>query len=272
MRWNDIKKDPDFLLEQPLYGGSSVITELSAEEKLLEYRKEQDLFKQLSFPTISAFNENGAVIHYRSSSKTNKIIQKDGLYLIDSGGQYLNGTTDITRTVAIGRPTNEQITHYTIVLKAHIAIASVVFPSNTTGGELDILARTHLWKFGIDYMHSTGHGVGNYLSVHEGPQAISKGNKVKLMPGMILSNEPGYYIPGKYGIRIENLMYIDRQENGFLNFKQLTSVPYDRKLINIHMLTKNEINWINSYHQFAYENLENDINNKEWLEKTCAPL
>ncbi len=272
MRWNDIKKDPDFLLAQPLYGGSSVITELSAEEKLLEYRKEQDLFKQLSFPTISAFNENGAVIHYRSSGKTNKIIQKDGLYLIDSGGQYLNGTTDITRTVAIGRPTNEQITHYTIVLKAHIAIASVVFPSNTTGGELDILARTHLWKFGIDYMHSTGHGVGNYLSVHEGPQAISKGNKVKLMPGMILSNEPGYYIPGKYGIRIENLMYIDRQENGFLNFKQLTSVPYDRKLINIHMLTKNEINWINSYHQFAYENLENDINNKEWLEKTCAPL
>ncbi|GFQ89140.1 probable Xaa-Pro aminopeptidase P [Trichonephila clavata] len=173
---------------------NNVGTELEAEEKLLEYRKEQDLFKQLSFPTISAFNENGAIIHYRASSKTNKVIQKSGLYLIDSGGQYLDGTTDVTRTVAICSPTNEQITHYTIVLKAHIAIASVIFPPGTTGGELDILARTHLWKFGMDYMHGTGHGVGSYLSVHEGPQAISKGNKVKLTPGMILSNEPGYYI------------------------------------------------------------------------------
>ncbi|MDR2609678.1 MAG: aminopeptidase P family protein, partial [Rickettsiales bacterium] len=145
------------------------VTELNAEEKLLEYRKEQDLFKQPSFPTISAFNENGAIIHYRASSKTNKAIQKDGLYLIDSGGQYLDGTTDVTRTVAIGNPTNEQIAHYTIVLKAHIAMANAVFPLGTTGGELDILARIHLWKFGIDYMHGTGHGVGSYLSVHEGP-------------------------------------------------------------------------------------------------------
>lgn len=248
------------------------VTELNAEKKLLEYRKKQDLFKQPSFPTISAFNENGAIIHYRASSGTNKVIQKDGLYLIDSGGQYLDGTTDVTRTVAIGNLTNEQIAHYTIVLKAHIAVASTVFPLGTTGGELDILARTHLWKFGVDYMHGTGHGVGSYLSVHEGPQAISKGNKVKLMPGMILSNEPGYYIPRKYGIRIENLMYVDRQENGFLNFKQLTSIPYDRRLIDVQMLTKNEIEWINSYHQFVYENLENNINNKEWLKKICAPL
>lgn len=134
---------------------SEGITELDAEEKLLEYRKEQDLFKQPSFPTISAFNENGAIIHYRASSQTNKVIQVNGLYLIDSGGQYLDGTTDVTRTVAIGNPTNEQITHYTIVLKAHIAIASSVFPLGTTGGELDILARAHLWKFGMDYMHGT---------------------------------------------------------------------------------------------------------------------
>ncbi|MDX5462617.1 MAG: aminopeptidase family protein P [Wolbachia endosymbiont of Tetragnatha montana] len=251
---------------------SNVGTELEAEEKILEYRKEQNLFKQLSFPTISAFNENGAIIHYRASSKTNKVIQKDGLYLIDSGGQYLDGTTDVTRTVAIGSPTNEQITHYTIVLKAHIAVASVIFPPGTTGGELDILARTHLWKFGMDYMHGTGHGVGSYLSVHEGPQAISKSNKVKLTPGMILSNEPGYYIPEKYGIRIENLMYVDRQEDGFLNFKQLTSIPYDRRLIDVQMLTKDEIEWINSYHQFVYRNLENSVKDKEWLKKVCNPL
>ncbi|MDR2045484.1 MAG: aminopeptidase P family protein [Rickettsiales bacterium] len=248
------------------------VTELNAEEKLLEYRKEQDLFKQPSFPTISAFNENGAIIHYRASSKTNKVIQKSGLYLIDSGGQYLNGTTDVTRTVAIGNPTSEQIAHYTIVLKAHIAVANAVFPLGTTGGELDILARIHLWKFGIDYMHGTGHGVGNYLSVHEGPQAISKGNKVKLTPGMILSNEPGYYIPGEYGIRIENLMYVDRQENSFLHFKQLTFIPYDRRLIDVQMLTKDEIEWINSYHQFVYENLENSVKDKEWLKKVCDHL
>ncbi|MGL9757710.1 MAG: M24 family metallopeptidase [Wolbachia sp.] len=258
------KKDVDYSDKK-----FSEITELEAEEKILEYRKEQDLFKQLSFPTISAFNENGAIIHYRASSKTNKVIQKDGLYLIDSGGQYLNGTTDVTRTIVVGNPTSEQITHYTIVLKAHIAVASVIFPPGTTGGELDILARTHLWKFGMDYMHGTGHGVGSYLSVHEGPQAISRGNKVKLTPGMILSNEPGYYIPGEYGIRIENLMYVDKHENGFLGFKQLTSIPYDRRLIDVQMLTKDEIEWINGYHQFVYKNLENNIKNKEWLKKVC---
>ncbi|MFT4328072.1 MAG: M24 family metallopeptidase [Wolbachia pipientis] len=250
----------------------SEITELEAEEKVLEYRKGQNLFKQPSFPTISAFNENGAIIHYRASNKTNKAIKKDGLYLIDSGGQYLDGTTDVTRTVAIGDPTNEQRAHYTIVLKAHISIASAVFPSGTTGGELDILARIHLWNFGMDYMHGTGHGVGSYLSVHEGPQAISRGNKVELIPGMILSNEPGYYIPGKYGIRIENLMYIERGENGFLSFKQLTSVPYDKKLIDIQMLTEDEVKWINSYHQFVYKNIENGIKDKEWLKRMCEPL
>ncbi|WP_065094786.1 MULTISPECIES: aminopeptidase P family protein [unclassified Wolbachia] len=266
-RWNDTKEDDNYSDKK-----FNEMTELEAEEKILEYRKEQNLFKQLSFPIISAFNENGAIIHYRASSKTNKVIQKDGLYLIDSGGQYLDGTTDVTRTVAIGNPTDEQITRYTIVLKAHIAVASVIFLPGTTGGELDILARTHLWKFGMDYMHGTGHGVGSYLSVHEGPQAISKGNKVKLTPGMILSNEPGYYIPGEYGIRIENLMYVDRQENGFLNFKQLTSIPYDRRLIDVQMLTKDEIEWINDYHRFVYKNLENSVKDKEWLKKVCDPL
>lgn len=248
------------------------ITELEAEEKILEYGKEQALFKQPSFPTISAFNENGAIVHYRSNKETNKVIQKDGIYLIDSGGQYIDGTTDVTRTVAIGNQASEQIKHYTIVLKAHIAIASAIFPQGTTAGELDILARIHLWKYKMDYMHGTGHGVGSYLSVHEGPQSISKGNKVKLVPGMILSNEPGYYIPEKYGIRIENLMYVDTYEDDFLCFKQLTCIPYDKKLIDTHMLTQAEIDWINDYHKFVYESLENRAKDKEWLKKMCSQL
>lgn len=242
------------------------VTELDAEKKILEYRKKCNLFKQLSFPTISAFNENAAIIHYRANPSTNKTIKKDGLYLIDSGGQYLDGTTDVTRTVSIGTPTKEQVTHYTIVLKAHIAIARAVFPPGTTGGELDILARTHLWKFGMDYMHGTGHGVGSYLSVHEGPHAISRRNKVELVSGMIVSNEPGYYIPNKYGIRIENLMYVNKQENGFLSFTQLTCVPYDKRLINTKMLTNDEIEWINNYHQFVFKNLQDEIKDKERLE------
>ncbi len=255
-----------YWLENNLDSG---ISELDAEKQILRYRKEQDLFKQPSFPTISAFSENAAIIHYRASDRTNKIIEKKGLYLIDSGGQYLNGTTDITRTVAIGVPTQEQITHYTIVLKAHIALASAIFPYGTAGRALDIFARQHLWKFGMNYTHGTGHGVGSYLSVHEGPQAISQGNTVKLMPGMVVSNEPGYYIPNNYGIRIENLMYVDKQKNGFLCFKQLTCVPYDKRLINITMLTNDEINWLNDYNEFVYNDLKSHVENKEWLYNLC---
>ncbi|XGA08716.1 MAG: aminopeptidase P family protein [Wolbachia endosymbiont of Xenopsylla cheopis] len=224
------------------------ITELHAEEKLLEFRQKQNLFKSSSFPTISAFAENGAIIHYRANEKANKRIEKNGIYLIDSGGQYLDGTTDITRTIAIGIPSKEQIDNYTRVLKAHIAIARAIFPLGTTGGELDILARMHLWQAGLDYSHSTGHGVGSYLAVHEGPHAIAKGNDIPLQPGMILSNEPGYYKPGEYGIRIENLMYVEEKKEGFLGFKQLTCVPYDKRLINYNLLTQDEINWINEYH------------------------
>lgn len=232
------------------------ITELSAEEKLLELRREQKLFKSPSFPTISAFAEDGAIIHYRANEKTNKRIEKNGLYLIDSGGQYLDGTTDVTRTVAIGVPSNEQINNYTRVLKAHIEVARVIFPVGTTGGELDILARVHLWQAGLDYSHSTGHGVGSYLAVHEGPQAIAKGNNVPLQPGMILSNEPGYYKPGEYGIRIENLMYVEEKKAGFLGFKQLTCVPYDRRLINYDLLTQDEIIWIDEYHLFVNKTIQ----------------
>ncbi|WP_339045420.1 aminopeptidase P family protein [Candidatus Mesenet endosymbiont of Agriotes lineatus] len=232
------------------------VTELSAEEKLLEFRQKQNLFKSLSFPTISAFAGNGAIIHYRTNEKTNKRIEKNGLYLIDSGGQYLDGTTDVTRTIAIGIPSNEQVDNYTRVLKAHIAIARAIFPLGTTGGELDILARMHLWQAGLDYSHSTGHGVGSYLAVHEGPHAIAKGNNIPLQPGMILSNEPGYYKPGEYGIRIENLMYVEEKKAGFLGFRQLTCVPYDKKLINYNLLTQDEITWINEYHLFVNKSIE----------------
>ncbi len=235
------------------------ITELKAEEKLLEFRQEQNLFKSLSFPTISAFAENAAIIHYRANEKTNKHIKKGGLYLIDSGGQYLEGTTDVTRTIAIGTPSNEQIDNYTRVLKANIAIARAIFPLGTTGGELDILARTHLWSVSLDYNHSTGHGVGSYLAVHEGPHAIAKDNNIPLKPGMILSNEPGYYKLGEYGIRIENLMYVEEKKEGFLGFKQLTCVPLDKKLINTSLLTQNEITWINEYHSFVYNMIKTPI-------------
>lgn len=232
------------------------VTELSAEEKLLEFRQKQNLLKSSSFPTISAFAENGAVIHYRANEKTNKRIEKNGLYLIDSGGQYLDGTTDVTRTIAIGIPSNEQVNNYTRVLKAHIEVARAIFPLGTTGWELDILARIHLWQAGLDYSHSTGHGVGSYLVVHEGPHAIAKGNNIPLQPGMILSNEPGYYKPGEYGIRIENLMYVEEKKEGFLGFKQLTCVPYDKKLINYNLLTQDEINWINEYHSFVNKTIQ----------------
>ncbi|GHM58090.1 MAG: Xaa-Pro aminopeptidase [Candidatus Mesenet longicola] len=232
------------------------VTELEAEEKLLEFRQKQSLFKSLSFPTISAFAENGAVIHYRTNKKTNKRIEKNGLYLIDSGGQYLDGTTDVTRTITIGIPSSVQIDNYTRVLKAHIEVARAIFPSGTTGRELDILARMHLWQAGLDYSHSTGHGVGSYLAVHEGPHAIAKGNNIPLQPGMILSNEPGYYKPGEYGIRIENLMYVEEKKEGFLGFKQLTCVPYDKRLINYNLLTQDEINWINEYHSFVDKTIQ----------------
>ncbi|UWI83212.1 aminopeptidase P family protein [Wolbachia endosymbiont of Howardula sp.] len=251
---------------------NNIDTEIHAEEQLFKYRKKQPLFQQSSFATISAFHTNAAIIHYRANHKSNTLIQSDGLYLIDSGGQYLDGTTDVTRTIAIGNPTNQQIIDYTIVLKAHIAIANACFPKGTTGGELDILARIHLWKYGMDYPHSTGHGVGSYLSVHEGTYAISKGNQVILMPGMILSNEPGYYIPDNYGIRIENLMYVTHHQGIFLKFQQLTCVPYDRRLIDIKMLNAEEVIWINLYHQFVYKHLERYVQDRAWLQTICKAL
>ncbi|KJV68999.1 aminopeptidase P family protein [Candidatus Neoehrlichia procyonis] len=250
------------------------VTELDVESKVLEFRSVQELFQRESFATISGFAENGAVIHYKSSEKTNKVIEGNGLYLLDSGGQYLDGTTDVTRTIAIGQPSDEQKYHFTLVLKGHIALAKAVFPVGISGSMLDILARQYLWSAGLDYQHGTGHGVGSFLSVHEGPQAISRGNDVIIKPGMILSNEPGYYKEGEYGIRIENLMYVRKHKNKFLKFQQLTCVPIDINLISIHMLNYDEIYYLNYYHKFVYKvtspYLCKDV--RLWLRSLCKEL
>ncbi len=232
--------------------------EISAAKKLLEFRQESPSFFSESFAAISGFASNGAIIHYHSTKKTNKTFLSNELYLIDSGGQYLGedfcGTTDITRTIAVGNPSAEMVENFTRVLKGHIALARAKFPRGTSGAQLDVLAREHLWRAGLDYQHGTGHGVGSFLSVHEGPCGISKRSHQELLAGMILSNEPGFYKEGEYGIRIENLMLVEEvAEKNFLQFRTLTLAPIDPTLINFKMLTYPERKWLINYHQEIYE-------------------
>ncbi|MCC8406224.1 MAG: aminopeptidase P family protein [Rickettsia endosymbiont of Sceptobius lativentris] len=216
--------------------------------KLTEQRAKQEGYVSDSFPAICGFQENSAIIHYRADPKTAKKIEGQGILLIDSGGQYSGATTDITRTIVIGTPTDEQKKRYTQVLKGHIALANAKFPKNIiAGANLDILARQYLWQEMLDYPHGTGHGVGSFLSVHEGPQSINLRNKTILKAGMILSNEPGFYISGKYGIRIENLMYV-KENSGWLEFETLSLVPYASKLIDTKLLNIDEINYIKEYY------------------------
>lgn len=239
----------EWLDKQPLQGET---TELSAADKLYQLRKEGQHFQDLSFDTISGFGAHGAIIHYGVTPKSDIPLKREGIYLLDSGGQYLTGTTDVTRTIALGTPTAEQKDRYTRVLKGHIALAQAVFPQGTTGAQLDGLARQFLWQVGCDYDHGTGHGVGSYLSVHEGPQGISKrASDVALQPGMILSNEPGYYKEGEYGIRIENLMTVIKipELPGFYGFETLTLAPLDRKLMDDTLLTDQERAWVEKYHE-----------------------
>jgi Xaa-Pro aminopeptidase len=225
------------------------LSEISISDKLLEFRAKQQNFMYPSFNSIVGFQENGAIIHYKPTPETNNTISGKGLLLIDSGGQYLEGTTDTTRTIVIGNPTKEQIKDFTLVLKGHIQLITAIFPEGTTGSQLDILARSPLWKEGKDYAHGTGHGVGSFLSVHEGPQAISKNNNIKLQEGMILSIEPGFYKTKKYGIRIENLAYIKKSTRlkGYLEFEVLTKVPIETELVDFSLLTDKEQNWLNNY-------------------------
>ncbi|SDC15044.1 Xaa-Pro aminopeptidase [Sphingomonas sp. YR710] len=257
------------------------LTELIASDRLEAFRKETGLLRDLSFDTISGAGPNGAVVHYRASEATNRPLLPGTLYLVDSGAQYQDGTTDVTRTVAIGTPTAEMRDRYTRVLKGHVALARATFPKGTRGGQLDILARQYLWAVGLDYAHGTGHGVGAYLSVHEGPQRIATfgGGDEPLAPGMILSDEPGYYKAGEYGIRIENLILtvmkpIDGAEKEMLGFETLTFAPYDRTLIDVTMLDDGEIGWIDAYHAQVrgLTGPQLDQAAREWMHVATAPL
>lgn len=251
-------------------------TELDAVDILFEERKKEDLFRDISFHAITGAGANGAIVHYRATEKTNATIKPDMLLLVDSGGQYLDGTTDITRTIAIGTPTPEQKDSFTRVLKGHIALATARFPKGTMGSQLDVLARRPLWEAGLDFAHGTGHGVGSYLSVHEGPQGISPRSTEPLKPGMVLSNEPGFYKEGEYGIRIENLVLVkeDRRGANYLFFETLTMAPIDRTLIIPDMLSKEERDWLNSYHARVYETLHTRLDDATaaWLKDATAPV
>ncbi|PWC36639.1 X-Pro aminopeptidase [Azospirillum sp. TSO35-2] len=241
------------------------LTELRVVERLLAFRRENERFRGVSFDTIAGAGPNGAIVHYRVSPDTDRRLEPGSLFLLDSGAQYLDGTTDVTRTLAVGEPTPEMRDRFTRVLKGHIALSTARFPRGTTGSQLDVLARLPLWQAGLDYDHGTGHGVGSFLSVHEGPQRISKvGNTVALQPGMILSNEPGYYKTGAYGIRIENLIVVrpleaegdlGGAERPMLGFEPLTLVPIDRTLIDRALLTGAEVAWIDAYHARVRESL-----------------
>ncbi|MEK7487508.1 MAG: aminopeptidase P family protein [Planctomycetota bacterium] len=250
------------------------LTEISAAEKLLAFRKNHPHFQGPSFETISGYKEHGAIVHYRATPESNSTLTPDGVYLLDSGGQYLEGTTDITRTITLGNPTTQQKEHFTRVLKGHIALDSVIFPVGTSGAQLDVLARKSLWSAFLDYGHGTGHGVGCYLNVHEGPQSISSRGHEPLKAGMIVSNEPGYYLSGEYGIRIENLVLVQQEAEGFLSFEAITLCPMDKKLMDVSLMTKNEISWVNNYHAQVYEMLSEEMNKKElkWLTEATEPL
>jgi Xaa-Pro aminopeptidase len=241
----------------------------------------QNPLKDISFDTISGAGENAAIIHYRVTEPTNRPFKSGEMFLVDSGGQYINGTTDITRTVAIGDVPDEQKRFFTLVLKGMIAISTARFPKGTRGVDLDPLARIALWKAGADYGHGTGHGVGSYLSVHEGPQRISRAAMQELLPGMILSNEPGYYRPGAFGIRIENLVHVTEMEmieggdRPMSGFQTLTWCPIDRRLIRADMLTDEELRWLNDYHAETRERLLPLVDGaevKSWLRKATAPI
>jgi len=256
------------------------LTEIDAVAALESFRRDTGALKDISFPTIAGAGPNGAIVHYRVTRSSNRRIGKNELFLVDSGAQYEDGTTDITRTIVVGTPTEEMRDRFTRVLKGHIAIATAVFPENTSGAQLDPLARTALWQAGLDFDHGTGHGVGSYLSVHEGPARISKLGTVVLRRGMILSNEPGYYKTAAYGMRIENLVLVIAApepvgaEKPLNAFETLTLAPIDRRLIDVRMLTAKERVWLDSYHERVHEVLGPlvDAPTRSWLAAATRSL
>ena len=249
------------------------ITEISAEKKLLNFRKKNRNFNFLSFPTISGTGPNGAIIHYRATKNSNRKLKKGDIYLVDSGGQYNYGTTDVTRTISLKNSSKRIKNIFTRVLKGHIAVASFNLKNNTSGSTIDLRARKYLRQINLDYAHGTGHGVGYFLNVHEGPHAISKGNTVKIQEGMVLSNEPGYYEKNKFGIRIENLIYVKKNKQK-KTFDNLTMAPIDKELIDLKILNKNEKNWLNNYHKEVFDNLKKFMSKTEVLDlkKSCSAI
>lgn len=266
-------------LDQAAAGGS--LDEITAVKKLEEFRRETNKLREISFPTISGSGPNGAIVHYRVTEASNRTLKPGELFLLDSGAQYADGTTDITRTIAIGKPSEEMRARFTAVLKGHIAIATARFPKGTRGIDLDPFARRALWEMGADYDHGTGHGIGSYLSVHEGPQSISRAGMAVLQPGMLLSNEPGFYQEGAYGIRIENVVLVTAPakiaggaDREMMGFETLTLVPIDRRLIVTDMLSASEADWLNAYHDTIYRTLSADLDeaSRAWLMAATRPL
>jgi Xaa-Pro aminopeptidase len=265
-------------LDREAPGGA--LDEITGSRRLEEIRGETQALKEISFDTISGAGPNGAIVHYRVTTATNRKLRSGELYLVDSGAQYLDGTTDITRTVAIGEPTREMCERFTLVLKGHIAIATARFPRGTRGIDLDPFARRALWEAGLDFDHGTGHGIGSYLSVHEGPQTISRRGMTVLEPGMIISNEPGYYKAGSYGIRIENLLLVTEAtkvvggEREVMGFETLTLAPIDRRLVLPELLSVAELSWLDAYHARVREILGPELGpaDRAWLEAAAAPI
>ncbi|NDV82295.1 aminopeptidase P family protein [Bacteroides sp. 51] len=279
---NAMKKDGVALvrflrwLEEAVPSGKE--TELSVDEKLHGFRAEQDLYVGESFDTIAGYKEHGAIVHYSATPESSSTLQPKGFLLLDSGAQYLDGTTDITRTIALGELTEEEKTDYTLVLKGHIALAMAKFPAGTRGAQLDALARIPLWKYGMNFLHGTGHGVGHFLNVHEGPQSIRMNeNPVVLQAGMLTSNEPGVYKAGSHGIRIENLILAVKAGEGmygdYLQFETVTLCPICKKGIIKELLTTDEVDWLNTYHQKVYDLLSEHLNEEEraWLKEATTP-
>jgi Xaa-Pro aminopeptidase len=259
---------------------SGTLDEITAVRKLEEFRRDTNMLQEISFPTISGSGPNGAIVHYRVNEETNRQIRPGELFLIDSGGQYQDGTTDITRTVTVGEPTEEMRRHFTAVLKGHISVATARFPKGTRGIDLDPFARRALWAMGEDFDHGTGHGIGSYLSVHEGPQSISRGGMTPLQPGMLISNEPGFYKVGAYGIRIENVVLVTQPEKiaggdrDMMGFETVTLAPIDRRLVLADMLDQSERDWLNSYHRRVFETLapQLDDGTRDWLKHATQPV
>lgn len=255
------------------------VTEVSASDELEAFRAEQSLFKDISFDTIAGYGAHGAIVHYEPTPETDIELKPEGLLLLDSGAQYLDGTTDITRTIALGPVTDEQKHIYTLVLKGHIRLAMAKFPANASGTQLDILAREAMWREGLNYMHGTGHGVGSYLSVHEGPHQIRMEYKPEpLRVGMTVTNEPGLYLAGKFGVRIENTMliteYMNAEYGRFLKLEPLTLCPIDKAPIDVDMLADEELDYLNDYHAAVFKSLSPYLDDEmtEWLANACAPL